>query len=1724
MLRKRLLLFFLLLMNFLVAEENSDFLTSLGSKEYVLDQRQNFFLTSTDYRIAPKVNPITGEYCEEELDLVVAGSQPLSVRRFYNSSSPYDPRYATWRYNPESFFVANLEWKNQELFAAIGDLDGTVCSLKPSATLSYTFDFQIPKNFAISSADGTSHPLNTKINYWRKGDPNDKQRFQYIGTITDGSGRERAFVSPMHRWTSSVHWTEKKGNWLSGSEKKWRILANTWTPYLIPIVEEKLPNGNILCYTFTEWKEENQNFPLPQLLSSITAYNADKTQVLGYIHFHYPRVKYNEVGGIQVTGSDGRSSFMQHQQTAKAPIKLASAHRVGQPLVSYASHYTTLNTVAKPEGRTLTTEYNSEGKVTVQKAPVGPNGEMCPIGRYEYQDKLTIAYDAENNKIHYCYDDNKKLTSIETFQGNTLYRIDRFTWDSSTGNLTRKTIEDSSNNPIHITEYQYDKNQNPIQEKLGDGKEWRAIERTYSDDGFNLKLTETDRKGKLICYAYVPNSNLVASELIYENNSLRKRTFHFYDNCAICIKTIIDDGITVDPDNIQGVTYRKITYITPKKTLPCFGLPEIVEEKTIDPSGQEILLHKTLITYTPFGKILQEEHFDSNNTGHHTLYNTYDNQERLISTTDPLGNKTEFSYDANHNLISITGPKPNQYKEITYDKANRPIRIVDSQADGTLLFLEKKYDKLGRLIQEIDACKNSTLFHHDALGRVVAINHPDGAIEKKEYSILGQLIKETDPLGYITEKNYNAYGQVTTIHHPDDAEEYFIYNPTGTLSSQTDKNNCTICHTYDIFDHLIESTYIFDNKTLKKIQANYTPFCKLSETDGEGNTTRYRYDFSGKKTSESTDTKKTHFTYDPSGLLEQTDCEYFQQIEHHDKAGNLISKTLLAETIQFQEKYAYDETSTVIRRTTSHGTFETLYNSIGKPFLETNPLGHQTQHSYLFADHYHEITTDANNIQTTRIHDNRGREALCIKSNPHGEILAKNESHYDPNGNLITLTQYVFNGPDHINTITHRWEYGPLGRLERFIEAGEKLTQYLYDQKGRLKTLIKPSGIQFNHEYDPLGRLIRYFSSDFDYHYTYDRNDRLLSVYDSLSKSTTTRTYNALGCIKKEILATGFTFSNTFDNQGRRIKLTLPDACEINYTYHGAFLHSVIHNGNTFTYKKRDLEGCPLELELPAKTGTITITRDSLSRISTFTSPVYISRFSQDAFDPVGNLLQYHYEDPSGTVKCRYTYDQLNQLISEEGHTYLFDSLHNRLEKDNALHTINDLCQVLHDGSTEYEYDLDGNLIFDGQWHYSYDTQDHLIALENGKQRIEYTYDPFHRRLSKTVFTNNKRTKYERYLWDGDNEIGAVDESGKITQLRVLGEGLGAEIGAAILYELNDKSYVPIHDHNGNLAVLIDIKTQTPIETCRYTAFGEELTSATLSPWRFSSKRIEEERGLIFFGRRYYLPTLGRWITQDPQGFDDGPNLYAYLSNCPLIRIDPYGLAEFMPAKFDYRRPCFVDYERSFWNKCCAYDLSILRKPELSNGCIFFANGMLNKLGEASRSLSYISDCSGGYNIHGLYNPTHGPYFDLKEAAWGLEGVRTNPVQLFKDEWAQKLANLPPDQFALHICHSHSAIYTNLALQDSSDEIRKRVRVIAFAPADYISRDICHSVQHYEAPLWRDLIPQINWRGRRQNRDSTTVLPSHPNASWHDHSILSPTFEQTLKREIDTYLKMIGEK
>ena len=47
---------------------------------------------------------------------------------------------------------------------------------------------------------------------------------------------------------------------------------------------------------------------------------------------------------------------------------------------------------------------------------------------------------------------------------------------------------------------------------------------------------------------------------------------------------------------------------------------------------------------------------------------------------------------------------------------------------------------------------------------------------------------------------------------------------------------------------------------------------------------------------------------------------------------------------------------------------------------------------------------------------------------------------------------------------------------------------------------------------------------------------------------------------------------------------------------------------------------------------------------------------------------------------------------------------------------------------------------------------------------------------------------------------------------------------------------------------------------------------------------------LLWPGGTLFASRRGRFATPDPVGFSDGPNLYAYVHNSPVVLVDPYGL------------------------------------------------------------------------------------------------------------------------------------------------------------------------------------------------------------------------------------------
>ena len=56
-----------------------------------------------------------------------------------------------------------------------------------------------------------------------------------------------------------------------------------------------------------------------------------------------------------------------------------------------------------------------------------------------------------------------------------------------------------------------------------------------------------------------------------------------------------------------------------------------------------------------------------------------------------------------------------------------------------------------------------------------------------------------------------------------------------------------------------------------------------------------------------------------------------------------------------------------------------------------------------------------------------------------------------------------------------------------------------------------------------------------------------------------------------------------------------------------------------------------------------------------------------------------------------------------------------------------------------------------------------------------------------------------------------------------------------------------------------------------------------------SAKYLDDTLEWYYYGYRYYSPELGRWVNRDPIGEQGGENLFGFVGNEPLTRIDALG-------------------------------------------------------------------------------------------------------------------------------------------------------------------------------------------------------------------------------------------
>ena len=445
------------------------------------------------------------------------------------------------------------------------------------------------------------------------------------------------------------------------------------------------------------------------------------------------------------------------------------------------------------------------------------------------------------------------------------------------------------------------------------------------------------------------------------------------------------------------------------------------------------------------------------------------------------------------------------------------------------------------------------------------------------------------------------------------------------------------------------------------------------------------------------------------------------------------------------------------------------------------------------------------------------------------------------NGGTETIS-YTYDAMDNVRTMadssgTTTYTYDGFGRLTK--EEKDGITKvYGYDTNGnRTQFTLTVNGVEqmdTSYTYDKLDRLETVTNGTVTSSYTYNKNGQLLT--DTTGSFATTYSYNAGGLI------TNLTTNNGTSQLQSHSYQYLPDG---NISQKQS---AVWTQGTQYNYQ-------------------YSYHYDDAGRLTQENCNGDKKRYFYDAF---GNRSEMMVSGPESWTE-NYTYDANNRLLKvvrlgtdlDEEVNYTYDANGNQLSWNKSVYT--------QTGTPEISLETDGNDF----GIYGYDLYNRVTSYTDGVTSASYTYDGNNLRQSKTV--NGVTTGH---IWDGQNMV--LETHGSSTKKYYRGaNGIAyADLIGTVNYYLKDA--------HGDVTALADA-AGTITKNYLYDAFGNEQTGAAdTNPFRYAGEYRDSETGNIYLRNRYYDPSTGRFITEDP--IRDGLNWYVYAGNNPIRYIDSLGL------------------------------------------------------------------------------------------------------------------------------------------------------------------------------------------------------------------------------------------
>ncbi len=209
--------------------------------------------------------------------------------------------------------------------------------------------------------------------------------------------------------------------------------------------------------------------------------------------------------------------------------------------------------------------------------------------------------------------------------------------------------------------------------------------------------------------------------------------------------------------------------------------------------------------------------------------------------------------------------------------------------------------------------------------------------------------------------------------------------------------------------------------------------------------------------------------------------------------------------------------------------------------------------------------------------------------------------------------------------------------------------------------------------------------------------------------------------------------------------------------------------------------------------------------------------------------------------------------------------------------------------SNTLTFDNNGNTISETSpaVQYGWDAANRLVTITQGANVTTFVYDGRGRRVGEKL--NGAFVK--RWLWCGLELCEERNAAGNTVTKRFFPWG----------EQINGVKYYFTKDHLGSVREMTDSAGAIKARYA-YDPYGRrtKLSGNREADFGFTGFYYHAASGLSMAPFRTYNAELGRWLSRDPIAENGGLNLYGYVGNDPLNRIDPLGWEwDFTPSPYD---------------------------------------------------------------------------------------------------------------------------------------------------------------------------------------------------------------------------------